>query len=143
MEGQMKYVIVNPKHRAWSTQDFPDIDTAKRAAGLDPGSIDHGMLARSVGYCVYEFGLFVPPAEQSYFSIGKTLIAGPALFYGVGEAGETIDLMRSQLPTPFFYLGANDVEAHIQAGDILRPTMAFNGELIWKWPDPAPHGMKR
>jgi len=138
------FVIVNPKHRAWSSQDFPDIDVAKRAAGLDPGAIDHGMLSRRIGYCVYEFGLFVPPAEQSYFSIGQTLIAGPALFYGVdANTGETVDLRKSQMPEPVWYLGANDVEAHIQFGHIIRPTMSFNGTLIWKWPDPPPHGMKR
>jgi hypothetical protein len=139
----VKYVLINPKLRTATTAEFDSLQDAERAAGLVPGEVDHGMLTRSIGYVVYEFGLFVPAAEQSYFAIGRSLIAGPAVLYGVDAWGESVNLMRSTIPDIRWFLGANDVEAAIEAGEIIRPQMAVNDEVMWRWPQAAPAWMKR
>jgi hypothetical protein len=139
----MKFVVINPKLRKVSTVEALDFRSAVRDAGLDPDTLDHGAFSRRVAYAVYEFGLFTPPAEQHYFGFDGRLIAGTAVLYGVGEAGETVDLMASAVPTPRFYLGQNDVESDIAMGIILRPEIAVNGERIWAWPQPAPKGFSR
>lgn len=137
----MKYVVVNPKARTIETvntgDDVDDIKQVIRQAGLDPAGVDHGSLGR-IGYVVDEYGLFVPADQQSYFSIYDKLIAGPTVFYGVDEIGETRDLMKSQLPNVTFYLGRDDVEHAIIFGKIRRPQMSANGRIFWQWPAPRP-----
>lgn len=139
----MKFVVINPKARTIETVDAKELHDAERGAGLNPDSVDHGVLAPGLAYVVYEFGHFVPAAEQSYFSINRTLISGAAVLYGIDEAGETIDIMKSGIPDVRFYLGANDVEAAIERNEIRRPQMAVNGQQIWAWPNPAPREFQR
>jgi hypothetical protein len=129
----VKYVLIDPVARTATTVDYPDLRDAERAAGLDPDHVDHGMLTPSIAYVVYEFGLFAPPAEQHYFAIGNTLIAGATVLYGVNAWGESVDLMRSTIPDIRWFLGASDVEAAIAAGEIVRPRTAVNGEVTWQW----------
>ena len=131
----MQYVLINPILRATLGRSYADLTAAIAAAGLDPDHVDHGMMSRSIGYVVYEFGLFVPPAEQHYFAIGKQLVAGPAVLYGVNAWGEGVDLWQSTIPDVRWFLGANDVEAAIEAGDIIRPETAINGVVTWRWPE--------
>lgn len=135
-EGEQKFVIVKPKARTIET--VSDVDLPLRRADLDPMKVDFGSIGRLLGFVVYEYSLFVPPAEQSYFGIAGKLIAGNAVFFGVGETGETVDLMKSQLPDIRFYLGANDVEAAIASGEIMRPQMSQGGHVFWRWPQPRP-----
>ena len=131
----MQYVLINPILRATLGRSYASLQDAEVAAGLDPGKVDHGMISRSIGYVVYEYGLFVPPAEQHYFAIGKTLVAGPAVLYGVNAWGEGVDLWQSTIPDVRWFLGANDVEAAIEAGDIIRPQTSVNGLVTWQWPE--------
>jgi hypothetical protein len=137
----MKFVIVDPKKRSVETVDLGDLHSALIEAGLSPGEVDHGSLSRRMGYVVYQFGMYVPVAEQSYCAIARRLIAGAAVLYGVGDEGETVDLMKSAVPDVTFFLGRNDVEAAIERGDILRPALRVNGETLWQWPQKAPPGM--
>lgn len=132
----MKYVVIDPKARTIKSVDVVHINDAVEGAGLQPGAVDYGSLANGLGYVVYEFGHFVPCAEQHYFSIGRTLVSGTAVLYHYDEAGNTLDLLRCEVPDVRFYLGANDVEAHIQAGEIERPYMGVNGVVHWQWPQP-------
>ena len=132
----MKFVAINPKAKTVETIDAPEVPDALLMIGLTPGEVDHGMLAPRLGYVVHQYSLFVPPAEQSYFSVAGRLIAGPCLMYGVGEAGETVPLMKSMLPFVRFYLGVNDVEAAIERKEVLRPQMSVNNDVIWAWPQP-------
>jgi hypothetical protein len=131
----MRYVIIDPQHRTILPGNFDSLRTAEQFAGLDPDKVDHGMLTRRIGYVVFEFGLFVPPVDQHYFAIGRQLIAGNAVLYGVDEAGESVDLMGSTIPDVRWFLGENDVEAAIEAGEIDRPQTAVNGCVMWQWPD--------
>lgn len=135
----MKFVVINPKNRSIDTVDVWKLQDAEAIAGL--GNVDHGSLCRGIGYVVYEFSMFVPPSEQHYCGIAGHLIAGAAVLYGVDEAGETIDLMKSQIPDVRFYLGVNDVEAAIERGEIKRPQIAVNNAVLWQWPQTPPKGM--
>ena len=129
----MKYVLVNPILRTATAGDYASLQDAEVAAGLDPGKVDHGMITRSIGYVVFEFGLFAPPEEQHYFAMGRQLIAGSAVLYGVNAWGESVNLHRSTIPDIRWFLGVNDVEAAIVSGEIIRPQTAVNGEVTWQW----------
>jgi hypothetical protein len=135
-----RFVVVNPRKRTKEIIECDSIVDAQASVGLY--GVDHGVICHGLGYCVYEYGLFVPPLEQSYFGLGGHLIAGPAVFYGFDETGETVDLRLSEFPDVRFYLGINDVEAAIDRGEIERPFMAVNGVELWHWPQPAPEGMR-
>jgi hypothetical protein len=137
----MKFVIVDPKKRSVETVDLGDLHSALIEAGLSPGEVDHGALSRRMGYVVYQFGMFVPATEQHYCAIAGRLIAGAAVLYGVGDEGETVDLMKSAVPDVDFLLGVNDVENAIYVGKVKRPVLSVNGETLWQWPQKAPPGM--
>jgi hypothetical protein len=135
-----RFVVVNPHKRTVESVEAASVRDAQNTVGL--GKVDHGVIVKGLGYCVDEFGLFVPPSEQKYFGVFGVLIAGPAVFYAYDEAGETLDLRRSEFPDVRFYLGVNDIEAAIERGEIERPFMAVNGIELWRWPQPAPKGMR-
>jgi hypothetical protein len=135
-----RFVVVNPRKRTKEIIECDSVVEAQASVGLY--GVDHGSICRGLGYCVYEFGMFVPVAEQHYFGIGGHLIAGPAVFYRYDEMGDTVDLRLSELPDVTFYLGVNDVEAAIDRNEVQRPFMAVNGVELWHWPQPAPEGMK-
>lgn len=132
----MKFVAIYPNVKIIETIDAPEVPDALLMIGLTPGEVDHGMIAPRIGYVVHQYGLFVPPADQSYCSVAGRLIAGPCLMYGVGEHGETIPLTKSIAPYVTFYLGVNDVEAAIARKEVRRPQMSVNGDVTWVWPQP-------
>ena len=132
------FVVVNPRLRKISPLTCETIQEAQDIVGLR--GVDHGILMYGLGYCVYEYGLFVPPSEQHYFGIHGTLIAGPAIFYAFDERGETLNLRVSEFPNVRFYLGINDVEHSISIGEVERPFMAVGNARIWEWPQHPPQG---
>jgi hypothetical protein len=136
-----QFQIIKPKTREAFEVQCEELHDAIRQAGLDPAATDHGMVMRSMGIVVYEFGLFDPPAEQSYFSLLGRLYAGNAVLYGVGPDGGTVDLKT--LAIPFWLPTVDDVEKAIAAGLCPRPQMSVNGDAFWNWPQPAPEGIKR
>ena len=136
-----RFVVVDPRKRIVEGVSFDSLREAQAYAGL--GHVDHGVIVKGLGYVVDEFGMFTPVSQQKYFGLFGTMIAGPAVFYAYDEAGDTIDLRRSEFPDVRFYLGVNDVEAAIDRGEIERPFMAVNGVELWHWPQPAPDGMGR
>jgi hypothetical protein len=135
------FIVVNPRRRAVEAVDANTVPEVRDMIGL--GNVDHGIAMPGLGYCVYEFSLFVPPSEQHYFGLRGTLFAGPTIFYAFDAvSGETLRLRRSEFPEVRFYLGINDVEAAIQRGEVERPFMAVNGVRLWEWPQPAPESMR-
>jgi hypothetical protein len=134
----MRYIIVDPAKKTVTPANLDNIKDAQAVVGLT--SVDHGMLRQDLAYCVYEYGLFVPPRDQNYFSIGNILFAGGAVFYGINDLGETVDIKSDSLAVTF-YKDATEVEAAILAKKIERPIMAVNGQEIWRWPQQAPKGM--
>jgi hypothetical protein len=140
MATMIKYAIVNTWRRQSQILEFPNLDQAMRHAGLTPMEVDHGVLSRSIngdgiGLFVAEFGLGVPPDRQKYFAVRHSLFAGNAVLYAFNEGGETIDMTR--MP-PIVWLDGDEVEAAIQQGAIVRPQLAVNGEVFWRWPGPLP-----
>jgi hypothetical protein len=134
----MKFVIIDPMHRAITSVDCEGIIEAQHIAGL--GFVDHGMIGRSpnggIAYCIGEHSMFTPPAQQFYFGCAGRLMAGPVVLYAFDERGETKDLRRSEVPDVQWYLGVNDVEAAIDRNEIARPIMAVNDIILWQWPQP-------
>jgi len=131
----MRFGIVNAKLRTAKILDLPDIDTAKRVARLKPLEVDHGSITRHMHIIVYEFSLFVPVDKQVWYCIGRQLYGGNAVVYASDDAGETIDM--SMLPPPIIWFkDAAAVEQAIGWGQIERPITAFNGAVLWRWPEP-------
>lgn len=137
----MQFEIIKPKTHETLAVQCEELRDALVQAGLDPSAVDHGSVTRSMGIVVYEFGLFQPTAETSYFSLGGRLYAGNAVLYGVNEMGETVDLKT--LAIPYWLDTEADVEAAIKAGLCPRPVMSINGDQYWNWPQPAPKGIVR
>lgn len=118
---------------------------------LSLAKVDHGMLKREsdgsgFGYVVDEFGWYKPADDQFYAIVLGRAIAGNAVIYAFDYAGVTIDVQpnlldfvrshTSWLPT------RADLERAIALGAVERPAISINGEVIWRWPDPAPAGMR-
>jgi len=136
----MRFIIIT--QRQIRLVDLDSFESALEAAGLKPGEIDFGTLARRVdgsgtSIVVYQFGLFAPPEEGRYFSIGKQLFEGNAVLFAFNGEGETVDL--DQPPPVMFYPSAKEVEHAIKRKKIARPETRVNDTVTWRWPDkPAP-----
>jgi hypothetical protein len=132
----MRYAIINPKKQTLRAIDASSFEVALDAAELADVGRDHSMVTRQIGIVVYEYALYVPPAEQHYFALNGKLYGGNALLYACNETGETIDL--TICPEPTFFKSADDVEAAIYMGKVERPIVALDDRIVWKWPDPQP-----
>jgi hypothetical protein len=134
----MKYCIVDPVAFTVKTVECGTAHQAYKMAGLDPMRVDHGTVfvaddGSGIAIVVFEFGLFVPPEEGHYFSIGERLYVGGAVLYAYDGQGETIDI--PQVPPVMFYKSHAEVERAIHRGEIIRPVMAVNNKVIWQWPE--------
>lgn len=108
----MKFLLIDAKAKTAKVEDYKELSDAKTALGLD--KVDHGVLARGLGYVVDEFGLFKPADEQHYFSIGLLLIAGNCVMYAYNRAGETEDIDEKGIVENIeFFNAAADVVAAI------------------------------
>jgi hypothetical protein len=132
--SQMKYVIVDPAKKTVQTVNVDTFETAKAIVGLK--MVDHGSLTKHLAYCVDEYGLYKDPRDQNYFSIGPILFAGGAVFYEVDDMGETINIKKE--PPVMFYRDASQVEHAITLKQVIRPTVAVNGDVLWRWPQKKP-----
>jgi hypothetical protein len=130
----MKFCIINPTELTAKMVDVEDFHAALKVAGLKQGQIDFGALSRYLHIAVYEFGLYLPLDQQKYFSLGRNLYIGNAVFFGSDDHGETINLPR--LPPVMFYRDADAVERAIQRDEIDRPIVSVNGAVLWQWPQP-------
>jgi len=127
----MHYVVIEPARQSVEVIDTDDYTSAVQKAGLNVGEVDHGTVGPGVAIVVYEYSLFVPAAEQRWFSVGGQLFGGKALLYGFDEHGETVDL---PIPPPvLFFANVRAAEMAIEAGAVLRPRT-----LGWEWPEPDP-----
>jgi hypothetical protein len=133
----VKFGIVNAAESKAEIVDLPDVQDAILAAGLKRGEVDFGSVSRHLAFIVFEYGLFTPPEEQSYFGMAGRLVAGNAVLFGVDDAGETVDLEQLP-PIRFFGRGREEAEMAIAMGVVARPQTAINGVVLWQWPDPQP-----
>jgi len=138
----VKFLAIKPKLKllTWITAD--NLKTAEAAVGLI--DVDHGNFWRKsdtglgLAYVVYEFGFFIRPDQTAYAMAFGKLLAGNTVVYAFDGIGETIDVapdMISEkdviwLPTQL------DVEMAITKGQIKRPIIGVNGDVLWRWPDP-------
>jgi hypothetical protein len=110
--------------------DYPDLQEAEKAIGLDPGAVDHGFIQQDLAIVVYEWSLF---AEPRYYAFGQQLYNGPAVLYAFGEAGETRDITASDIPSPRWLGSVGAAEAAIAIREVIRPVTRVNGEPVWVW----------
>jgi hypothetical protein len=133
----MKFAIVEPAQTHWEVVEAPALHSVCAHLGLDkpdhnvlipPGHMPSGV---GIAIVVDDFGMFVPPEQQRYFIIGRTLFAGNAVMYGFDQQGDTIDLQ--EVPQIIF-ISRTGIEGAISAGQIDRPTTRVNGQIVWQWP---------
>jgi len=128
----MRYGVIDATARTAKIGGYKDIWEAGKTVGIKMGEVDFGAVSHSTSVVVYEYGLFVDPAEQKYFSINGQLFAGNAVVFDTNDQGEDIDMIR--LPDITWYQNADAVEKAIQRGYIKRPEMRVNDKLLWSWP---------
>ncbi len=136
----MKFAIVEPAKSNWEVVEAAKLLDLYDHLGLDKP--DHNVLVPvghlpsgfGIAIVVDDFGMFVPPTEQRYFIIGRTLFAGNAVMYGFDQEGETVDLHEVPMIVFISLAGINEA---ISAGQIDRPTTTVNGQVVWQWP-PSP-----
>jgi hypothetical protein len=132
-------VTIEPAATRITEVEADDPNQLRARLGLE--AIDHAVVMNPVttgigiGIMVIQFGLFVPPDQQRYFAINRSLYGGNAILYGFNEAGVTIDL---QMIPPIVFMSLKGVEEAIASGALNRPFMAVNDLKIWEWPGPAP-----
>ena len=131
----MKFVIIDATAREVKTVECETLQDAEALAGLDKGKVDHGSIARNIGYVVDEHGLFKPIAEQHYFVMNSRLVAGNSVLYAYNDLGDTIDMQRA--PMIFFLENRLEViESAFAKGICHRPQLKINDKIIWQWPEP-------
>ena len=129
-----RFLTIQPAKQFSIWVQSPSLTSAMALVELE--NVDHGVVVPGVGIVVYEYGLFVPPNEQHYFSIRTRLYAGNAVLYAFDKMGETVSLARHQVPEIVFMPNAASVERSIELGLVQRPQMAVNGVVTWEWPQP-------
>ena len=141
----MQFALIDSKHKAFWIANFKTHVEALAAIGLPELETDHGLLRKAddrgpgLMMIVHEHSLFVPPAEQSYFAFGTHLYAGQAMMYAFDARGDTIDLelpALRPLPPIVWFESVGAVESAIRSGRIIRPSMAVNDAVFWRWPEP-------
>lgn len=139
----MRYGLIYPERKSAMLVDIASMDAALRRVGLLKGATDHGTVVEGLAVVVGEFGLFVPPEQQSYFAIAgyDHLLAGPAVLYGYNVEGHDVELV--QLPRIEWLPDRPAVERAIAAGLVKRPHLGMGDDVIWRWPGPRPSEAER
>lgn len=139
----MLFALIEPAQGMLRHQvDAADLDAALRMVGLRVAHVDHAGIwrdaERGLAIVVAEFGLFVPPQQQHYFSLLRGLYAGNAVLYAFDGEGSTIDVRPQDVPVPVFYRSVGAIERAIAENEIARPSIRVMGKLKWQWPQPRP-----
>jgi hypothetical protein len=93
----------------------------------------------SLNIIVSEFGMYVPVEQAKYFSIGGQLLEGGAIIFRADEGGDTVDMVS--VPPVMFYRSHLEVEQAISRGEVVRPRMSVNGQVVWTWPEERPRDL--
>jgi hypothetical protein len=132
----MYFITIDARERRVMRENYASLADAQEIMGLK--NVDLGTASPGIGIIVSEFGLFEPVDKQHYFAIGNTLYGGNAVLYRYDESGATVDV--GPIPNMTFFYGIEPIEAAIKSGEIRRPQIKCDGEVIWSWPDLAPEG---
>jgi hypothetical protein len=133
----MQFVAIDPHHSKIEIIQANELTDVYARVGLKIGEVDFGTLHRypdgsTLNIVVYEYGLFKPPAEGKYFSIGSCLFEGGAVLFRADAIGDTVSLGAP--PPVMFFRGAHDIEGAIARGEIKRPQILVNDKSKWSWP---------
>jgi hypothetical protein len=140
----MRYGLVDPERRKFAVIDCPTIEDAYARVGLTAGETDHGTVCRldnggSIGIVVFQYSFYVEVAKQHYFALGSKLYAGAAVLYQANRYGQTAPYAIANPLAPRWFCNAAEIEEAIREGEITRPQVVMNGNLIWRWPEPRRH----
>lgn len=131
------FIVVQPHDESAEVVEFDDLRDVIKEYRL--GEVDHGTIARGVGFVTYEFALFTPKEDQHYFTVLETrrLFAGTIIFYGFNLLGHTIDLRdMSKVGSIAWLQDHSVVEEMIRARVIIRPQIRVGETIVWSWPEP-------
>jgi hypothetical protein len=127
-----RIAIIDPGKQKVTYTNAEDSEFANHVAGRS----DHGIVQRggAIGYGIFvpEYGLY--SATPEYFAIGRILYHGTSVLYAFDEEGRSVTLPNNH-PMPRWLGDIAAVEQAITAGEIDRPFMSLNGNVIWRWPD--------
>jgi hypothetical protein len=139
----MKFVAIDPRDCTVKMMAAKDLNDLYNIVGLVKNQVDFACIHHSgewsLNIIVAEFGLFKPVEQGKYFSLGGQLLEGGAIIFRADEAGETVDMVA--IPPVMFYRSHVEVEQAIARGEVARPQMSVNGEVIWTWPEERPNLM--
>ena len=136
----MKFVVIDPQLCKVAVEEANQLSDLYHSVGLPADQVEFSCVhsneksGETISIVVYEFGLFKPKEMGKYFSLGGQLLEGGAILFAADYKGETISFVYK--PPVVFYRSYVEVEQAIERGEVVRPEMAVNGEVIWKWPDP-------
>ena len=129
----MKFIVIEPGLKKATTVECKELQSALIRAGLNPLSVDFGVVRPGLGIVVAEFGMYDPPDKQCYFALGRAMFAGNAVLYGFNESGETIDADMTGMPLTWLPT-REDCELAFASGAVVRPAIKVNDVVIWAWP---------
>jgi hypothetical protein len=138
--SKLKFVLIDPRDCSVRMVEAESPNDIYENVGLRRNEVDFGCVYKSqsegwsINIIVDEFGMYKPVDEAKYFSLGGQLISGGCIMFRADDGGETISM--NALPPVMFYRSAAEVEEAITRGEIVRPRMLVNEELIWEWPQP-------
>ena len=133
MDKSVTYLLIEPAEQRATTRRFNSLDEACRAVGLSRDQVDHGSLGQGQSIVVYEYGLRRPIEQQHLFALRQNLYEGNAVIYAEDIEGRRVDV--DQTPIPRWFKNVDEVWEAIEQGDVIQPSMAINGEVLWLWPD--------
>jgi hypothetical protein len=140
------YVVINPNTKTMQKIKAKDMQEAIVSAGLKSGEVDWGSLGRtsdqrSIGVMAYEFGLRPEMQKESmklkYVRIGRQLYAGNLLVFASDLRGDEANMTDGDMEAlgrhVEYYENEDECEEAFTQGKMDRPTIAVNGEVIWRW----------
>jgi hypothetical protein len=135
----LSFIAIDPRNATVEVVEAEDLREVYERVGLESTKVDHSTIARLpndelICLVVDDLGMHKPVSEAKYWSIGAQLLEGGAVLYAADAMGETVSIRAK--PPVMFYRDAAEVEKAIAAGEVMRPEMSLNGEVVWRWPSP-------
>jgi hypothetical protein len=137
-----KFVLIDPRDCTVKLVALEDLSAGYDAVGLDRTNLDFTCIYKapmerwSLNIIVDDLGMYRPIEQAKYWSLGGQLLEGGAIIFKAEEGGETSSM--EMVPPVMFYRSHLEVEQAIARGEIARPQMSVNGEVVWRWPEARP-----
>jgi hypothetical protein len=133
----LSFIAIDPRNATVEVVEAEELTQVYERVGLERAKVDHSSIARLpndelICIVVDDLGMYKPASEAKYWSIGAQLLEGGAVIYAADALGETVSIKHK--PPVTFYRDAGEVERAIASGEVMRPQMLVNGEVVWSWP---------